>query len=102
MSDCQMKEPPFYQCCCDCIYHWQDFHHCTTKVDKESGCVCDQPKGWICVMPRLTQDSERVHSGWPEHSVGCEMYTSIKKQQETAVKNITESDLPDLLQKQAG
>lgn len=72
---------PFRQCCCNCKHHLQDFHHCTTAWDmREShgGCVCSVPKGWICY------GTGRAHSGWPEHSIGCEMYSPVKKHADAA------------------
>ena len=62
------------RCCCNCKWHIEDFHHCTTKKrtrteSNTEGCCCDQHKGWICMMP----ESERVYSGWSEHGL-CEMH----------------------------
>ena len=69
MDKCLLNVAPFYQCCCKCIYHIPDYKHC--GIDgRESGCVCDQIKGWIC-MPGETN---RAVSNWYEHSCGCEMY----------------------------
>lgn len=83
VGDCQLNSGPFFQCCCNCEHHWQDNHHCTTSPElreRHGGCVCSQSKGWICVLGRFMGDgSSRVYSGWPEHSVGCECYTPIKK-----------------------
>ena len=82
---CQLAVEPFKQCCCNCVHHWQDFHHCTTKPilrKRLGGCVCSQPKGWICVGMRA-DGGDLVHSGWPEHSIGCEMYTPKPKQEGT-------------------
>lgn len=79
---CQLNEGPFYQCCCNCRHHWQDFHHCTIDTamrEAKGGCVCGVPKGWICVGMRIEMDGAGpVHSGWAEHSVGCEMYQPVK------------------------
>jgi len=84
VSDCQLAVEPFFQCCCNCKHHWQDFHHCTTAPadlpqKKKGRCACSVPKGWICVGLRAVGDgSIGVYSGWPEHSIGCEMYSPIK------------------------
>lgn len=80
---CQLKEAPFYQCCCNCRHHLKDNFHCTihTELRKSSGdnCVCSFRKGWICVgMVFEDPENGRAHSEWPEHSVGCEMYAPIK------------------------
>jgi hypothetical protein len=58
----------FGRCCCGCLYHIDDFHHCSTVPDR-NGCVCSQHKGWIC----FDQESKRAHSGWDEHGL-CEMW----------------------------
>lgn len=72
MEACQL-DSQWQQCCCNCIYHWQDFHHCTT-APKMKRCACSVPKGWACVVFKVTEGGP-IYSGWPEHSVGCEMYT---------------------------
>jgi hypothetical protein len=83
MSDkCMLAEGPFYQCCCNCRNHWQDFHHCTIhttlRAEREQ-CVCGVPKGWVCIGFRAKGDPRApIHSEWPEHSVGCEMYSAIR------------------------
>lgn len=64
------------QCCCDCKYHLKDFHHCGTNdiLQKHLNmCICDVPKGFICTVNGV------AHSGWWEHSAGCEMYTKETK-----------------------
>ena len=66
------------QCCCICRWHLRDYHHCTTNKklrDETNGCVCSKQKGWVCVAPEM----DRVYSGWPNHSIGCEMFTKKKK-----------------------
>ena len=68
---CQ-KEKWKGRCCCNCRWHIEDLHHCTTawKMRKEKGgCVCSEHKGWICMPPEL----EGAHSGWGEHGL-CEMH----------------------------
>ena len=72
---CQLEVEPFKQCCCNCKHHVRDYHHCTTAAPLmrgAKGCVCNDPKGWICT------GTDRAHSGWPEHSIGCEMYSAVK------------------------
>lgn len=81
---CQLNVAPLHQCCCNCQHHWADYHHCSTKptLRKKMGnkCACSVQKGWICVGFRFQGDgSKRVHSNWPKHSIGCEMYTPIRK-----------------------
>lgn len=79
---CQLTEGPFYQCCCNCAKHWQDFHHCAMDdalYAEKGGCVCSVPKGWICAGLFVEGGMKGpLHSGWPEHSCGCEMYQPIK------------------------
>ena len=74
-SKCNLlNEPPFFQCCCKCKYHIEDFYHCST-VEIRKGCVCSQHKGWICFPPGFN----RAHSDWPEHSAGCEMFHDTRE-----------------------
>lgn len=80
MNDkCQLTEPPFHQCCCVCKYHVADHHHCSTSIElrtEKGSCVCGERKGWVCLG---FADHGRVHSNWPEHSVGCELWTDTRK-----------------------
>jgi hypothetical protein len=66
------------QCCCQCKFQWIDYHHCTIHSElraKENKCVCSIPKGFVCVgFMHQGDGSTGVHSEWPEHSIGCEMY----------------------------
>lgn len=74
--ECQLNGR-FKQCCCNCSYHWQDNHHCTTappEIRRDADCVCSVRKGWACVVFKVTKGGP-IYSGWPEHSIGCEMYT---------------------------
>lgn len=78
-SVCQLTVEPFKQCCCKCAYHLPVHFHCTTepKPEKlpegpEGSCACGVQKGWACVSP----ESGRVYDNWPEHSCGCEVYTT--------------------------
>ena len=73
---CKMKEQPFYQCCCNCKQHLKDFKHCTVEGQKGKGCVCGEQKGWICAG--FGHEGVFV-SGWPEHSIGCELYDEIRQ-----------------------
>lgn len=67
---CLKDEDSQGQCCCNCKFHVQDFHHCATTGQGADGkCVCSNPKGWICMPPEM----DRAHSGWPEHGL-CEMH----------------------------
>lgn len=67
-TECQ-KEKHKDKCCCNCVYHIEDFHHCTTVNRATGECVCKKHKGWIC-MP----DNKIAYSGWTEHGM-CEMHT---------------------------
>ena len=84
-NGCQLKKGPFYQCCCNCLYHLEDKFHCTThpKLRETSGgdCICSFHKGWICIGFHA---DGIAHSDWDEHSVGCEMYTSKKPKEKAA------------------
>ncbi len=68
------------QCCCQCVSLIQDFHHCGTnkamKLANEGKCICDKPKGWICAPP----GSKHAHSGWSQHSCGCELFSRRKSE----------------------
>lgn len=66
MNDCAI--PQWGSCCCNCRWHIEDFHHCTTVEDRGGKCVCSEPKGWICMSPE-----GHAHSGWTEHGM-CEMH----------------------------
>lgn len=82
-TECQLQVEPFYQCCCNCVYHREVHYHCCTepkpteaqkaaaKVDGR--CVCGVPKGWACVHP----EGGHVYDNWPMHSVGCECYSPM-------------------------
>lgn len=71
------------QCCCDCVYHLEDTFHCAQhpKLRETSGgkCICSFHKGWVCIG---FWREGKAHSEWPEHSIGCEMYT--KREEEKA------------------
>ena len=69
VKDVSCCVPTFGSCCCGCMYHVEDFHHCTT-VEGSDHCVCSEHKGWICMPP----DSPGAHSGWGEHGL-CELWT---------------------------
>ena len=75
-------ESRMHQCCCNCKFQWVDYHHCTIHEalrEKEGKCICSKPKGFICVGFMFQGDgSTGVHSEWPEHSIGCEMYQARK------------------------
>ncbi|MBE3085042.1 MAG: hypothetical protein IMZ64_02355 [Bacteroidetes bacterium] len=75
------------QCCCKCAYHFPDFYHCGVSKPKDSsGCVCSILKGWICACP--IDDNVRVHSEWPEHSLGCELYVPDKRDRFRLLKGL--------------
>lgn len=84
MNKCFLTEPDWFQCCCNCVYLRPVHHHCTTepKPTKEQmngrGCQCGVQKGWACTSPEIG----RIYDNWPEHSVGCELYTPLYKHSE--------------------
>lgn len=72
---CTKDDPKVRQCCCQCRYRLTDYHHCSTSsvLRKQHGaCVCDKIRGYSCQPPEF---DGRAYSQWPEHSVGCEMFT---------------------------
>lgn len=48
---------------------------------------CSVLKGWICAPP-LDKDDIRLHSGWPEHSLGCECFVPDKKDRFRILKDL--------------
>jgi len=85
---CGLDDPKWKQCCCDCYHHVAVHYHCTTepKPDKslhsDSKCCCSVQKGWACILGAIyrgEEDHVRIYDNWPEHSVGCEMYSTKKK-----------------------
>ncbi len=79
---CGLKDDPnFVQCCCNCIHHLPVHYNCCTgpepsekekqKANIAKSCVCSVRKGWACVPPGFG----RIYDNWPEHSIGCELYT---------------------------
>ena len=77
MNKCWLKED-INQCCCNCQHHVPDYYHCTIDTqlrDHTGGCVCSIQKGWICAGFAHMEGESRYISNWPEHSVGCELYT---------------------------
>ena len=77
MSECQLKVAPFYQCCCNCIFHLEVNYPCN-KENHEKG-ICYTHKGWACVCPTMSEVTTRVLDDWEEHSCGCELYTPKDK-----------------------
>lgn len=84
MNECQLDKEPFFQCCCVCKHHIEDFYQCTIQpglrasIEKETGkatCICGIHKGWVCIAPIF----HHAHSDWPEHSCGCEMFYKVKR-----------------------
>lgn len=77
------------QCCCNCRWHVKDCYHCTTDMDLrkqieektgKSVCICNIQKGWACIAPFEDEPGpQRVHTNWPEHSLGCELYSGKVK-----------------------
>ena len=82
MSDtkCWLKEPPFFMCCCQCVFHVKDYSHPCTDGKKAS-----EFKGYACIgfiiEDRFHPDA-CIHSGWPEHLCGCEMHQAREKKGE--------------------
>lgn len=71
MSACQLTVGPFFQCCCNCTFRATDYKHCSIHGRPAGQCVCGQQKGFVCLA--LAGEGV-VHSEWPEHSCGCELY----------------------------
>ena len=71
-------------CCCNCRYHKEDFHHCTTMdrvahavendVPAPVGCVCSLHKGWLCTG--MVGEGGGIHSGWSDHGM-CEIHQHV-------------------------
>ena len=73
---CWLNDHKIHQCCCACRSHLKDFEHCSHNpvLRAEKGkCVCWIQKGWICANPEI-YEGKGGSSGWPEHSIGCELY----------------------------
>lgn len=77
MTDTCQKENYHNRCCCNCKYHYEELHHCTTNWElrkEKGGCVCSEHKGWICLPPEYFFEGERkAYSGWSEHGL-CECH----------------------------
>lgn len=71
MSDCQLTDAPFFQCCCNCTFRLTDYKHCSIHGRKDGKCICSEVKGYVCTG---FANEGIAHSEWPEHSCGCEMY----------------------------
>jgi len=69
-TKCWKDEEPFFQCCCECVHHVPDLWHCSVDPEAHEKGLCYTRKGWVCLAPEF----DGVFSGWPEHSVGCEMF----------------------------
>lgn len=67
---CAKHSPPFYQCCCECKNRLTDYSHPWTDGKKAS-----KIRGYICHVPEYGF----THSGWCEHSIGCELITYGRK-----------------------
>jgi len=78
-NGCQLKVKPFMQCCCKCQHLLKDTSHPTTD-----GKPISHQRGWICAGFAY---EGLAHSGWTEHSCGCEMYNEKKKK---TAKNMEE------------
>ena len=76
---CQLKEAPFYQCCCNCIYLRPVHYHCCTEPKPDpkeyNRCCCGVRKSYACAHPEFGV----IHDNWPKHSVGCECYTTAEQ-----------------------
>lgn len=69
-NPCQMTEPPFYQCCCNCKHRVMAM----PKVNTEG-----EP-GFACAVPMSMEGDpfrRMVFVNWPEHSCGCELYSPV-------------------------
>ena len=73
---CWLNDPKIHQYCCSCEFHLIDYEHCDHNRelrDKTGKCICNIQKGWICCNPEI-YEGKGASSGWPEHSIGCELY----------------------------
>ena len=97
---CWLEDELNEQCCCNCAWHFEDYLHCNTIEDrKDHGCVCNIIKGYICIPPEF---EGRMHSGWPKHSCGCEMYTpkdkyTVQMQSKKLENTMTTAEYKDYL-----
>lgn len=73
---CQLATEPFYQCCCNCTSRLTDYKHCSIHGRVSGKCVCSEVKGYVCAGFAFDEGEGRVHSEWPEHSCGCELYSA--------------------------
>jgi hypothetical protein len=78
MIKCQKNEPPFKQCCCECIHLKATHNHCTTnkplRNQLNGKCICNIVNGYAC-----TVNPNRLYINWPRHSPGCELHTTKEK-----------------------
>jgi len=82
-AKCCIKQMPFKQCCCKCIYLRPVHRHCTTEPRPKAGtCVCHIRKGWACIPPGF---GGVVYDNWGRHSIGCELYTTKKMAKKMAL-----------------
>jgi hypothetical protein len=63
MDKCQLKNPPFYQCCCQCKNRKKYF-------DNEGSIY--RLTGYVCVL--LQEEPDDMVTECPEHSCGCECF----------------------------
>lgn len=61
-NTCWKEDPPFKQCCCNCVYHRPVYSHPWYPTDLE----------WVCAV---VHDGETHVSSSQAHSVGCELHT---------------------------
>ena len=64
---CYKKDPDIQQCCCICMSHRKDYSHPHTD-----GKAVTNVRGYICQTDSIGDSGP--HSGWPKHSVGCELF----------------------------
>jgi len=87
-GECQLNSD-MKQCCCVCEWHIEDHYHCITAVRlrdevermiNDSRCICGMIRGWICLAPGFSDKEKKIaFSDWPEHSIGCEMFSDKRK-----------------------
>lgn len=75
-NECWLNKLPFYQCCCKCKYHIEDYSH--PETDRKP---IFHIRGYICLAPEITE-GKGAFSGWPKHSIGCELYTPKENEKE--------------------
>uniref|UniRef100_A0A6M3K354 Uncharacterized protein n=1 Tax=viral metagenome TaxID=1070528 RepID=A0A6M3K354_9ZZZZ len=65
------------QCCCICKFLIEDYWYCLRmpeELKQEGHCGCKVLRGYICIADEI-HEGKSGQSGWPHHSIGCEIFT---------------------------